>query len=147
MGDIQVIACFVIYCEERIVHQRTLQVSESPNSVLYPSTDGSEFAFIHSYQGNECKVELSCSNNGSTVATCQLTMPVNRTKLKWKNTKLGKPYEVYYRCAFEDWNSKKMIKQLNKQRGMAITRGNNQACGSIYSEGDSSSDGNGSGST
>ena len=145
MSDIQVIASFVIYSEERIVHQGGFQVSESPNSVFYPSTDGCEFAFTHSYEGKECKVELTCSNNGSTVAVCQLVIPINRTKLKWKKTKLGMQYEVHYRCALEDWSSKKMIKQLNRQRYKAATRSNSQASISIYSEGDSSSNGNGSG--
>jgi len=127
MSDIQVIACFVIYSEERIVHQGTFQVSESPNSLFYPSTDGCEFSFTHSYEGHECRVELTCSNNGSTVAVCQLAIPINRTKLKWKKTKLGMQYKVYYRCGFEDWNSRKMIKQRNKRRVKAATRGSSQA--------------------
>jgi len=147
MSDIQVIASFVIYSEERIVHRVGFQVSESPNSQFYPSSDGCEFSFTHSYDGKVCKVDLTCSNNGSTVAVCQLVIPINRTKRKWKKTKLGMQYEVYYRCGFEDWNSRKMIKQRNKQRGNAATRGNRQDTSTInFFEVDSSSNGNESGS-
>ena len=148
MSEIQVVACFVIYSEERIVLQGGFQVLESPNSLFYPSKDGCEFTFTLSYEGKVCKVELTCSNNGSTVAVCKLAIPINRTKIKWKKTKLGMQYDVHYRCGAQDLNSRKMIKQLNRQRAKAATKGISQAStiNFIYSEGDSSSNGSGSGS-
>lgn len=121
MSNIQIIASFVIYAGDQIVLQRGFQVSESPDSMSCLSKDGREFTFIHSYKGNECKVELSCSENDTIIADCRLAIPINRTKMKWKHTTLGMQYDVYYRCSFEDWDSKKMIKQLNKQRGRAAT--------------------------
>jgi len=153
MSEIEVLACFVIYSEERIVYQGTFQVSESPNSLFYPSPhslfypskDGNEFAFTYSYEGKECNVELTCSNYGSTVAVCQLVIPINRTKRKWKKMELGVQYKVFYRCVFQDSNSKEMIKSRNKQRGRAATRGNRQDTSIInLFKVDSNSSGNGS---
>ena len=121
MSEIQVVACFVIYSEDRIVHQGGFQVLESPNSLFYPSKDGCEFTFTHSYEGKVCVVELTSSNNGSTVAVCELAIPINRTKIKWKKTRLGMHYDVYYRCGSQNLNSRKMTKQLNRQRAKATT--------------------------
>lgn len=126
MSAIQVIACFVIYSEERIVHQGTFEVYESTNTLNCPSTGGCDFTFTHSYEGKVCKVELTCHNNSSTVAVSQLVIPINRTKRKWKKTTLGMQSEVYYRCASESINSKYMTKLTNKHKGRAATRGNSQ---------------------
>lgn len=121
--------------------QGTFQVSESLNWVSFASTDGCEFSFAHSFEGKECEVEVSCSNDDSIVAVQQLAIPINRTKIKWKQTNLGTQYEVYYRCHFEKLDSEKMTKQQKKQRGKAATRGSSQTNISIYYTGETSSNG------
>ena len=138
MSSHQVIACFVFYSNEQIVFQGTFQVSESRNTVTFPSTDGCEFIFSHSYGGATCDIRVSRHSNGSITDSCQLTIPINRTKIKWKQINLGTQYEVFYRCAFENGESKSMTKQRRKSQAKKAARGSSQICIPIYYTGEAS---------
>ena len=140
MNGHHVIACFVIYSNEQIVFQGDFEVKESHGLTSFPSTDGCQFHFSHSYQGTVCKIGISRSNNGNVSDTLQLSIPINRTKLKWKRAMIGQHYEVSYRCALEIWGGEILTKQERKHRRDVATGRIRTVSGLVFTDRDSNSD-------
>jgi hypothetical protein len=140
VGETNVIANFVIYAADRIVVQGSFQVSESINTVSFLTGDGIDVTFAHSFEGAECSLEVFCSNNGENIAARQLTVPINHTKLRWKQANLGSMYVVYYRCSLEDWSSGKLLKKMNKMRGKDAMKRNARSGHAIIHAGPSEGD-------
>jgi hypothetical protein len=132
----QAVACVVIYSGSSIVSQGSFQVFEALNMNTLQSTDGGEFTFTHSCRDMLCDLEASYSQRGSVVAKCNLAVPINRSKIKWKRCKLNGRYTIHYRCQLEDWNSGKLRKERNKLRRKAVTRGWKIANAAICRAGD-----------
>ena len=113
----QVVTCFVLYENDKIVSQGSFQVLETTNTSVFASTDGREFVFSHLYEGAMCALEVRYLTNLGTECTHQLDIPVNRTKRKWKQTNLGETYEMYYRSQFETASAvREMTKKQKKLR-------------------------------
>lgn len=127
----QVIACFVIYSNDEITYQGTFQVLETMGFQSVQSSDGGEFQFNHCYKGARCDIELAYAKSGLTLSKCNLAIPINRTKIKWKHVDLGEQHRVHYRCALEDLDSRKTQRKMQQSRGKATLRGNTQVGGAI----------------
>ena len=139
MSNPQAIACFVIYSGEEIAYQGTFQVSEETNRSSYPSRDDGVFDFLHRYEGTQCEVKLTYSKGGSVQAQLELEIPINRTKIKWKQSKLGANYDVRYRCVFQPGENSKESRKM--RRRSAIARIGREPGGTIYYIGDVNPDG------
>lgn len=122
----QAVACVVIYSGSSIVGQGSFQVFETMNTNTLQSTDGGEFTFTHSCRDMVCDLEASYALKGSVVAKCNLTVPINRSKIKWKRCKLNGRHIIHYRCQLEDWSSSKLRKERNKIRRKDATRLDNR---------------------
>jgi len=134
--ETQAIACLVIYSGSDIVSQGSFQVFEALNTNTWPSTDGGEFKFTHSCRDMLCDLEVSYSKRGSVLATCNLAVPVNRSKIKWKRCGLNGRYTIHYRCQLEDWDRGKLRKERNKLRSKAAMRRSSTANAVICRAGD-----------
>lgn len=134
--ETQVIACLVIYSGSDIVSQGSFQVFEVLNTNTWQLGDGGEFKFTHSCRGMRCDLEVSYSKRGSVLAECNLTVPLNRSKIKWKRCNLNGRYIIHYRCQLEDWDSGKLRKERNKIRRNAEIRGPTIAKAAIDRAGD-----------
>ncbi len=91
-----IVTNFVIYQGEYIVCQCGFQVLEVEKLNVFPSTDGGEFAVAHSYQGSVCSVDLSYRKGGKLIHSLKLEMPINKTKIKWKEAKFGEEFRLFY---------------------------------------------------
>ncbi|MBO6558870.1 MAG: hypothetical protein JJ957_20635 [Pseudomonadales bacterium] len=115
MSDPQVIACFVIYRGESIEYQGTFQVLTTEKEMAVAASDGSQFKFRHSYTKAKANIEVSTSKNGSSI---DLAVPINRSKVKWKQCQL-EDYDVRYRCVFENIRESKELKKLRRKAAVA----------------------------
>jgi len=97
----QVVICFVVYEAEKIVTQGSFQVAEEASESVFCATDGVELKFTHLYRGSTCKTIVSSLRGGKTVDSFELDIPINRTKKKWKQCKLGVNHELFYRSQLE----------------------------------------------
>lgn len=141
MNSSQVIACFVVYANDKIVYQGSFPVSELRGNSSYSSIDGSVFEFSHAYKDMQCNVELTCVKDGLVIERLQLSIPINRTKVKWKQSNLGDGYRVYYRCQLEDWNDARAIKERRKLKRRSISRKNSATGGIIFHIGNTKPEG------
>jgi hypothetical protein len=137
MSKPQVVACFVIYSGEDIAYQGSFQVSEETSLYSDQSTEGGEFGFRHCYEGTQCDIEVTYSKGGSVQAQLKLEIPINRAKIKWKQSKLGEIYDVRYRCVFEIAEDSKELRKI--RRRSAIARRGRQPIANIYYIGDANS--------
>ena len=97
----QVVASFVIYSDEQIVVQGSFQVLATQSSITFASTDGKSFLFKHHYEDATCLIDVSYIESKTNSPSCNLKIPINRTKIKWKETDLGESYRLYYRSQYE----------------------------------------------
>ena len=96
-----IVTNFVIYEGEDIICQCGFQVLESGNFNVFPSTRGGEFAVASSYHGTICSVDLSYSKGGELVHSLKLEIPINKTKIKWKEISFGKEFKLFYRSGIQ----------------------------------------------
>ena len=97
----QVITSFALYSGKEIVLQGSFQVLEEVNSNTFYTDDGCALTFTHSYEGASCLVSVSCDRKDLGIDEIYLDIPINRTKQRWKQTKLGSMYDLYYRSGLE----------------------------------------------
>ena len=77
------------------------------------------FNFLHCYEGAQCDIKLTYSKGGSIQAQLDLEIPINRTKTKWKQSKLGENYDVRYRCVFEMQENSKELRKIRRKAAIA----------------------------
>ena len=97
-----VITVFAIYEGDEILSQGGFDVAEEPRSYEFPSRDGCIFCIESSYSGKSCSLNVRCLENESETCSCDILVPINRTKTEWKETNLGDKYRLYYRSRFEE---------------------------------------------
>lgn len=97
----QVITSFVIQAGQRILAQGSFQVLAEPGFSTFESADGASFLFKYSYRSTVCLVDVSCRRQGVIECSRSLEIPINRTKRRWKKTRLGATYRLYFRSGFE----------------------------------------------
>lgn len=102
MGSYQVITVFTIYQADDIVSGGSFDVGKEPRLYEFPSSDGCYFRFESSYSGSNCFINVSCVKDGKETCSSQLTVPINRTKKKIKETMIGEKYKLCYRSCFEE---------------------------------------------
>lgn len=71
------------------------------NFNVFPSSDGGEFAVAHSYLGSVCSVDLSYSKGSKLMHSIKLEIPINKTKIKWKEEKFGENFRLFYRSGIQ----------------------------------------------
>lgn len=96
-----IVTNFLIYQGEDIVCQFGFQVLEVEKLNIFPSTHGGEFEVAHSYLGSVCNVDLSYRKDGKIAHSFKLEIPINRTKIKWKEEKFGEQFRVFYRSGIQ----------------------------------------------
>ncbi len=101
-----VIACFVIQQGDNIFFQGSFQVLETREVLTAPSTNGGLFQFRYSYSGETACIEVIYVHELVGEKSVGLSVPVNRSKVKWKKADLD-GFEIYYRCAFESTREKR----------------------------------------
>jgi len=101
MQEPQVVSNFVLYDGEKILCQCGFQSLKERATNTFRSTGGCELKVTHFYRDTICTVEIFYQENHHTIYSLDLNIPINRTKLKWKKTKLGVCYELCYRSGFE----------------------------------------------
>lgn len=138
MSDAQVVACFVIYSGDNIAYQGTFQVSEETTLFSYPLRGDGVFNFLHWYEGTQCRIELTYSKGETVQAQLDLEVPINRTKIKWKQAKFGEKYDVHYRCVFGLEGNSKELRKI--QRRAAIASKGRHPDATIYYIGDANPD-------
>lgn len=113
-----VITNCLIYSGDRVVAEGSFQVLENVQSTVLRSSDGTTFHFRHFYTGSVCYVDISGERDGATAFSCALEIPINRSKIKWKNTRLGDRYLLQYRSSLERLSARR----LKRMRG-TVTKG------------------------
>jgi len=101
MREPQVVTNLVLYDGEKIVCQCSFQSLEGRVTNAFRSTDGCNLKVTHFYKDTTCTVEILYQLNDHAIYSLDLDIPINRTKLKWKKTKLGECYELCYRSGLE----------------------------------------------
>lgn len=96
-----VVACFVLYEQDRIVLQCSFQVEEDLSTNSFRASDGAEFVFNHSYDKSTCYVEVTGTSNDAASKSLHLEFPINRTKIKWRQIDFADTFVLYYRSQFE----------------------------------------------
>jgi len=101
MKEPRVVTNFVLYDGEKILCQCGFQSLKGRATNIFRATDGCNLKVTHFYMGTTCTVEILYQENGHTMYSLDLEIPINRTKLKWKKTKLGVCYELCFRSGLE----------------------------------------------
>ena len=97
----QVVTKFVLYDGEKILCQCGFQSLKETMTHTFRPTDGCDLRVTHFHKGTTCTVEILYQKNNHTICSLDLDIPINRTKLKWKKTKLGVCYELCYLSGLE----------------------------------------------
>jgi len=97
----QVVTNLVLYDGEKILCQCGFQSLKDSATNTFRSTDGCDLKVTHFYKDTTCTVEVLYQKNDHTIYSLDLDIPINRTKLKWKKTKLGVYYKLCYRSGLE----------------------------------------------
>ncbi|MEM8497442.1 MAG: hypothetical protein AAF542_05415 [Pseudomonadota bacterium] len=119
MYEPKVILSFVIYSGEYIVYQGSFQVSKEKNQYRHKLTAGGEFGFLHSYDGTTCCAKLTFSDGQTVQDELNIETPINRSKVKWKEAKLGDLYQVYYRSALDFTEHSKELRKMLRRSAIA----------------------------
>lgn len=115
VNEPHVVACVMIFCGDSIEYQGAFQVFTSQEEQAVTVSDGSVVHFRHSYSKSKAHIEMSTSRDNSSV---DLVVPINRSKVKWKQCQLG-GFDVRYRCVFENIRELKETKKLRRRAAIA----------------------------
>ncbi len=97
----QRIFCFQLHAEKENLLGGSFQVLEELNSTKFYASNGNILIFTHSYSGAVCSVDVLYQRTDTVLIALSLEVPINRSKIKWKQMNIGKNYQLFYRAGME----------------------------------------------
>ncbi len=99
MKEPQIVTSFVLYEGEKILCQCDFQSFETHTTNTFLSTEGDNLKVTHFYNDLSCTVAVQYLRKDLEICSLDLDIPINRTKIKWKQRKFGERYNLFYRTA------------------------------------------------